>query len=105
MKRRQFLMKIAGKETWNEQEIMILRQFYMLPVDQLATLLPNRTARSIRIKARRLGLSLMWRPEEDAVIRAHYGKSMPGQIAKLLVGRSERAVKTRASRLGLGGSY
>lgn len=40
-----------------------------------------------------------WRPEEDRLIRAYYGKWATAQLAREL-GRTEKAVRQRANNIG-----
>lgn len=100
-------MKKATKQPWTKAEVELLRQGYAegIPTLEIAEKL-NRSWRSIRGKAHRLGLSHAWRnsqlysQDEDIFIKNNAQKLTRYEIAQAL-GRTEGSVSQRGIRLGV----
>lgn len=102
---------------WSYAELQVLREHYAhAQRPDLLRALPGRSwdaiqraALTLRSEAgtdaerraltRRTKLKALWLPEEDAVIRAHYGAASVEQLLQRLPGRTWSMVLRRASRL------
>jgi hypothetical protein len=101
---------------WTEDEVEILRQHYpATDQDELLTMLPGRTWRAIRCKARNVGVRREpqfepgkgepYTPEEDDVVRRYYAGEMTMSECSAQIGRTIESISKRAKRLGLWGTW
>lgn len=74
--------------------------------EEIAKMLPSRTASAVKKRAYRLGIGrkprgVAWTPEEDAVLQEFNGKITVERIARKLPRRTASAVYSRLQALGL----
>lgn len=97
---------------WSEAEVEILRQNYTTSIKQdLMAMLPGRRWKTIKNKAKYMGLSERpWRKmanwyrftsEDDDVIRRFYAREISQGEAEALTGKAIESIRYRASKLGL----
>jgi hypothetical protein len=95
-------------QAWSEEDFAMLRRLYpTTPVQELSGLM-GRTRASIAEKASVLGLRkpdmpTFWTPEQDAEVRACYGKEPTEDLARRLR-KSPGAVRQRGYKLGVDAS-
>ncbi|OMQ19939.1 hypothetical protein [Serratia oryzae] len=90
---------------WSDGETDILRATYGtdLEVDEICAMLPARSAVSVVIKARKLGLTRpepFWQQRELKILRRYYPSEGKKVVARLS-GRSNHSVILKAARLGI----
>lgn len=90
---------------WSDREIDIIRETYGtdLEVDEICAMLTGRSAVSVAIKARKLGLTRpepFWQQRELNILRRYY-PSEGKKIASRLSGRSHHSVIIKAVKLGI----
>lgn len=85
---------------WSEEEDGLLRKYYPSCGSNIPGL--NRSAPSIHIRAKRLGIrrTLSWSPQEDKILKEYY-LSEGRLCASRIPGKSKSAVAHRAETLGL----
>ena len=101
----------ATKDRWTGQEVDVLTGNYgTVSVTRLEQLLPGRKSADIYAKAYRVGLKSVvgrnqynaWTPDQDELLRTHYGDMPWPELLQLVGGRSRQAVVVRAMHLGVG---
>lgn len=90
---------------WSDREIDIIRETYGtdLEVDEICAMLTGRSAVSVVIKARKLGLTRpepFWQQRELNILRRYY-PSEGKKVASRLSGRSHHSVIIKAVKLGI----
>lgn len=90
---------------WSDREIDIIRTTYGidLEVDEICAMLPGRSAASVVIKARKLGLTRpepFWQQRELKILKRYYPSEGQKVVARLS-GRSNHSVIMKAVRLGI----
>lgn len=101
--------KTSSSHRWTPAEDAIIADQY--PKDggtALVERLPGRSAKSIRLRASRLGVTnrkrqpaVEWTAVEDKMIRDLYPTEGSAPIAEQLAGRSAKAIQSRARELGI----
>lgn len=90
---------------WSDWEIDIIRETYGtdLEVDEICAMLTGRSAVSVAIKARKLGLTRpepFWQQRELNILRRYY-PSEGKKVTSRLSGRSHHSVIIKAVKLGI----
>lgn len=88
-----------GKK-WTVEEEEILKKYYKSNRKKCKKLLSSRSAEAINQKAFRMGISVLWTKEEDAMLEALSEKFTQSKVAKM-IGRSKNAVGNRRKVLGI----
>lgn len=97
---------------WTEEEIQTLHSAFAAGgMDLARRQLPSRTRNAVHRAAIRQGLitrvpleesdAAPWTPDEDEVLRRHYGRKLPAELAAQYLFRTRVAINKRASVLGL----
>ncbi len=100
-------------DKWSDEETATLRTSYpTLDPAELMAILPKRTWKAIKIRAKRLGIrrteplsarrSDSYTEQEDNLIRQFYAGEMSLEQLMKTTGRSENSIDCRARRMGLG---
>lgn len=98
---------LKSRQEWTPSEVELLQQHYeTTPAEDLLSMFPGRTVRTIQDKARSIGLhayaylNRSWTKEDDDYIRSHWKAKTDTELAAIL-DRTLRAVKWRREKLGL----
>lgn len=96
--------KFFENKIWTTEEINILKNNYgKISNDEIQSLLPNRTYKSITTKAKRLGLKTRecWTFDEIEVLKKYYSTMSMDDICNLIPNRSRNAIIMKAQSLNL----
>lgn len=91
---------------WTDKENSTLRQFFPhSSYEEIARVLPNRTANAVKEQAYRMGLRKQvpaqeWTPDEIETVRKYVGRTTVKKISNL-VNRTPGAVYAKARKMGL----